>query len=122
MPEYTKLNLILLIMAIATNRFLLRPSGHRSVAFKIALLVPFLGFPWDHFGISHRAWGHSDPGPIFLGVPLNEMALAFLMSYITAGALLSNRRTILEEARSKSNAEDSRNGSAEGNPNRLGSV
>lgn len=106
MSDYAALNLILVVVAVVASR-LLRVRRRDAVrALKISVLIPFLGFPWDFFGIHHRAWGHGDPGPTLLGVPLNEMLLAFLMSYTTAVVLLCNRVTIFEEARRQADAED----------------
>ena len=120
MTEYAKLNLLLLVIALVITRYCILNRRHLSLAIKVALIVPFLGFPWDFFGITLKAWGHTNPGPVFLGVPLNEMLLAFLMSYITAGILLRNLSTILDQASSKTKGEQRTDYRSQRDPNRVG--
>lgn len=93
-------SVIALIVAVR-----LQQIGRLGRIFKISLLVVPLSFPWLYFGISRQAWGHGDPGPRFMNVPVNEIALSFIMTFANAGILLLNCGAILHEAHRRTEAK-----------------
>jgi hypothetical protein len=98
----------LIAVAIAVVVALRLGSRRRFVRiFKVALLAPLLSFPWLFYGITRESWAHGDPGPILMGVPLNELILAFLMTFVTAGVLLIRMPGIVHEARRGTESKDS---------------
>lgn len=106
MSHYLQVNLVALVFAIAVVALI---SNRRQLIrlIKISLLAPPLAFPWLYFGIAQRAWAHGAPGPLFMNVPLNELLLTFLMTFVTGGILLKNYSAILNESRRGSKAKNS---------------
>lgn len=95
MTEYLFMNVVALLIAVL---FALRLKNWRQIqsALKIALLATILAYPWLYFGIAQHAWGHGDPGPVLFGVPLNELILAFIMTFANASALLAVVGSVLQ--------------------------
>ena len=106
MSGYSFMNLIASIMVVIVVIFL---RSRRKIlrVFKLSLLAPPLTFPWLYFGISQRAWAHGDPGPVFMNVPLNELVLTFIMTFVGAGVFTLHFDAIIHEARRSAESEDS---------------
>ena len=98
MSKYTLVNCIAMALAVLTL-IMLRDWRRVVRVLKIAILGPLLSFPWLYFGISQGSWSHGDPGPLFMKVPLNELALAFLMTVVNGGVLVLNHRAIKREVK-----------------------
>ena len=105
MSGYSFMNLIGIIMLV-TVAVLLRTRKKILRVFKLSLLAPPLTFPWLYFGISQRAWAHADPGPLFMNVPLNELCLTFIMTFVGAGVFTLNFEAIIHEARRSAETKD----------------
>lgn len=105
MNNYFLVNLVALPFAIAVA-LLVFNKRQLIRLLKISLLAPPLAFPWLYFGISQKAWAHGDPGPLFMNVPLNELLLTFLMTFVNGGILLKNYSAILHESGGGTKAKD----------------
>jgi hypothetical protein len=117
--NYLWMNILALLAAlVVASRLRKRRQLARIV--KISLLVVPLCFPWLYFGISREAWSHGDPGPLFMGVPANEIALSFIMTFVNSGILLLNYRAILHESHRSTERKDSRSEDEEDRPSGVG--
>jgi len=106
LSEYSLMNLVAVFLAAIVAVFL-RKRRRILRIIKLSLLAPALSFPWLYFGINQKAWAHGDAGPVFMSVPINELVLAFLMTFVNGGVLLLCHRSILEEARRRTEAKNS---------------
>lgn len=97
MSYYTLVNAFATAVAVAVW-VSLKSTRQRLRLLKLSALSAMLGFPWLYFGIQQEAWTHSAPGPRLFDVPINELMLAVIMSFINGGVLLLNYHAILQEA------------------------
>lgn len=88
MTRYSMLNIGVAVLATITASTCIRSRKELFAVFRTATAIAVMFFPWDHFLLHWRAWGHNDPGPRFLGVPLNDPILVFLCTVLTASVLL----------------------------------
>jgi hypothetical protein len=98
MSSYAIVNIVAASMAAMTAIYS-RRQGKLSRALKISLVAPLLSFPWLYFGITQKAWSHGDAGVVFMNVPLNELFLSFLMTFVNASIFLLTYSAIINEAR-----------------------
>ena len=104
MSNYFLMNAVASLVAIAIALSLQRESLSRCL--KMSILSLLLGFPWLYFGIHQKAWGHGENQLSFFGVPLQELALVVLMTFIASGLYSLNYRAILEQAGGSSETKD----------------
>jgi len=88
MTRYSVLNLGVGIAAIIALVSCVRSRREILAVLRTAIAVALIFFPWDPFLLHWRAWAHNDPGPRYLGVPLNDPILVFLCTVLTASVLL----------------------------------
>lgn len=88
MTRYSWLNLGVAVCAAIAAGTCIRSRREVFAVFRTAVAVCLIFFPWDYFLLHWRAWAHNDPGPHFLGVPLNDPILVFLCTVLTASVLL----------------------------------
>jgi hypothetical protein len=115
MAQYTAVNLLTLFPAVLVGVLLWR-QGRLSRALKISMIAPLLSFPWLYFGIKQKAWSHGNPGTLLMSVPLNEIALSFIMTFLNAGILILNYAAIIHEADRDSKPKNCTTQKDEGNP------
>ncbi len=109
MSNYAIVNLLPVVLVIGLGA-LLRRRRRLSRTLKISMIAPLLSFPWLYFGINQKAWSHGDPGLLFMGVPVNEIVLSFMMTFVNAGIFILSYRTVIDEA---GRSSESKNSSAE---------
>jgi hypothetical protein len=80
------------------------------------MVAPLVSFPWLYFGITQKAWAHGDPGPAFMDVPISEIALSFVMTFLNTGVWLINYGLIANEANRGAESKDSAGQEKEDNP------
>ena len=94
------------ILPVAVLVYFLRRQRRLWHAIIISSIAPLLSFPWLYFGINQKAWAHGDAGTLFFNVPLNEVCLAFIMTFLNAGVWLLNYRSIIDETYRGTEAEN----------------
>lgn len=111
MSTYTAYNLVLLVIIFLASYFLTNSSNRWTdilLSARIGFLVVLLGYPWDFFAIQMNAWSHpNDPGPRLFGVPINDLFLIWLCTFLACIALLSANRREAQRCR-KPKGEDAR--------------
>lgn len=115
MPGYELVNLIALFPLLLVGAILWR-RRKLSRTLKISMVAPLLSFPWLYFGITRKAWAHGDPGPLFMAVPLNEVVLSFIMTFLNAGIWILNYSVIIDEADRCTKSKNSAAQQEEDNP------
>ena len=103
--EYLFFNAFLGLVALIVAIFCIQSLEQLKKVISIALIAVALGFPWDFFAISIKAWGHVDPGPRLLGVPINDLILIFFMTSITASLLIARFSQIVESTNRQAETE-----------------
>jgi hypothetical protein len=82
--NYLYLNLVLLVIAAAAAITSLREWRQVRLVLQTSILVTLLSYPWDFFTLQLESWHYSDPGPRLFHVPMNDIALIFLCTFISA--------------------------------------
>ena len=63
------------------------------VALRVSCLLAFITFPWDFLANKLELWTYgSSVGPKFLSVPVNDLVLAWLCTYLTCCLLIATSR------------------------------
>lgn len=101
---YSLFNLFLVPLTVMSLA-LLRLTSRQLLAARVALTATLLAHPWLLVGSELQAWAYNDPGPVLLGVPINDLVLCFQVTLISASLLISNRREILHKSRSKAQSK-----------------
>jgi len=96
MANFTLLNLILALVIIPTSLFAIpvsvRSAGSR-VAIRNATLVTLMAYPWDFFAVQQGVWRYpEDPGFLLYGVPLNDSALIWVCTFLSASVFYAISR------------------------------
>jgi hypothetical protein len=105
MSRYTIVNLLAAILVVGVG-VLLRRRRRLSRTMKISMVAPLLSFPWLYFGVTQKAWSHGDPGLVLMGVPLNEVALSFIMTFVNSGIFILNYQAIIDETSRSAKPKD----------------
>ena len=92
MSTYTLLNIVLALLVIPSSMWLtMRPNAWwmRFMAARISTLMTCIVYPWDFVAIRLGLWTYgASIGPTLFGVPLNDLLLTWLCSYLTTSVLL----------------------------------
>ncbi len=94
---YTLLNIALALLVIPSSMWITMRSdawGMRLLAARISTLMMCIVYPWDFVAIHLGLWTYgASIGPTLFDVPLNDLLLTWLCSYLTTSVLLVVERS-----------------------------
>jgi lycopene cyclase domain-containing protein len=97
MSTYTILNIVLALVVIPVSTRLTIGLGSwriRLLAVRISTLMMCIVYPWDFVAIHLKLWTYGNSiGPRLFEVPLNDLLLTWLCSYLTTSVLLVVERS-----------------------------
>jgi lycopene cyclase domain-containing protein len=92
MSTYTILNIGLALIALPASIWITVGQDSwaiRRLAARISTLMMCIVYPWDFVAIHLQLWTYGDSiGPRLFEVPLNDLLLTWLCSYLTCSVLL----------------------------------